>query len=317
MENRQYLSVMTVPSSSGTLSFTINTYDTTPLITLSASVTGITSGESEKSVANKIKSQLSIILTQNNLKFNGSITELSSTTGPEETFRLTRTDHVVCFFSEAQFSIDITNPTGSIIMIDPNPALITVTDAIAYGGALGETYDGLTNQQIAYLILLASSQIVSIINNPFVLSTYVHEHWGRWDESIKLEYTPLASVDNPRINRPDILSFLSVVSTSEPLTVYDIQAKTGWIAYKYAQEVFNAYEPFDDNTGFRISYVAGEKSLPAALKKAIIEMTSHITDLAEGLKLLQGGTFQVQFSTTTDQMRAILLPLEPYFLGGF
>lgn len=314
MENRQYLSVMTVAASSGDIDLTLTTYDATTNITIIASVSGIASSEKESVTAQKIYNQLSIIISQYNATYSGVPSLLPN--GPNPTFRLTRTDHCICIFSECQFSLEVTeNNTGNIFIIDTVPVLGTVQDAQAFGVLIGQDFTDLTPSQIANLLLIASAEIIGQIKNPIVASTYIFQHWGQWEESVEFDMKPLIYVDNPYIVRPDILTFLTQTETAEPLGVYDFNDKTGWTAFRYAQDVFNSYEPFDDNNDWRISYIAGYKSIPALIKKALIMMTLYIQDASfAGIDQLEGGTFKVKYAKDIDKLKLILLPIRGFFL---
>lgn len=305
---------MTIAASSGDIEFTLTTYDAQTNVTIIANATGISSGNEEIPIAKRIYDQLSIIIDQYDATYSKIPSLIQN--GPQATFQLTRTDHCICFYSETQFSLEISNnDTGTIFVIDTVPVLSTVDDAISYGGLIGQDYSSYTNTQISQLLLISSAELIAYMKNPIVASTYRFQYWGDWSESVQLDMRPLISVDPPYIIRPDILTFLTQTSIPEPTLIYDIEFKTGWIAYKYSQNVFNSYEPFDDNNDWRLTYIAGEKAIPALVKKALALLAGFITDGSfDGVDSLQGGTFKVGFSSGKDRLTLILLPLKAYFL---
>lgn len=320
MENRQYLSVMTVAASSGDLELTLTTYDAPTNLTIVANITGISSSDDEDTIARAILDQGKIIISQYGATYNGYPDYLVD--GPAATFRVTRTDHCLCFYSESQFTLEITNnEIGSILLIESIPALMTNQEAedMAALIVLDLTDSGgstLTATQLANFILLASSEFVTYTKNPIVASTYVFENWGNWQESVKLDMIPLISVDPPYTRRPNLFSFfISMSDYPDNRNVYDFNSKTGWVAYRFAQEVFEAYEPFDDNNEWKISYVAGHKSIPLIVKKAIIQLMGVLGDIGDAdVKDLRGGTFQVGLMDIKDKLKLIFMPIKSLIL---
>lgn len=320
MENRQYLSVLTTALASGDLELTLTTYDSSTNLTIVANITGISSSDDEDTIARAILDQGKIIISQYGGAYSGYPDSIID--GPAATFRITRTDHCLCFFSESQFSLEITNnETGSIALVADIPALITVQEAkdMAALIVLDLTDSGgstLTDTQLANFILMSSSEFVTYTKNPIVASTYVFSNWGNWQESVKLDMTPLISVDPPYVQRPNLFSFfISMSDYPDNRNVYDFNSKTGWIAYRFAQDVFNAYEPFDDNNLYKISYVAGHKTIPQIVKKAIIQLMGVLGDIGDtDLKSLRGGTFQVDFVDLQDKLKLIFMPVKSYII---
>jgi len=298
MENRIYVSYLTTPGASGTYEINLTTYDCSPNITLTATITGTETTDTEEIMASRALTQLNTILTQYDCLYEGVAGIFPGT--PAATFRATRTGHCLCVFSESQFSLTISNNSpGAIIKVESDPGLITVSKMSSQADILGQDLtDGsgqdLTNSQIADLIMIISSRLVQVLRNPIVSSTYRFETFTNFTNGVKLPKVPILSVDSPYIRRPDVLSFISNASiTSEPLNAYHIDYKTGWMSYRYAQDMLLAYEPFDYNNSFRLTYVAGERQIPTVVQNCVVDLANAILNDPDVAKL-SGGTFSVE-----------------------
>jgi hypothetical protein len=312
---------MTDMASSGNLGLSIVTYDANPNLTLTATVTGLSTSDTEITAAEKIRSQMTTILAQNTATYSGIPTLL--TDSPSATFRLTRTDHSICFFSECQFDLTVSsNTTGAIFNIGSSPTLLTNDDARDLGALVGEEFEdsngtAFSEAQLALLLSVVSAKLIYLIHNPIVASTYRFETWTEWTRGVKLPKTPLISLDPPVIQSPIYPMFLMTSETTpETLSLFHIESKTGWLMYKAAQEIFLDYEPFDYNNFFRVSYVAGERKIPDIIKQIIVELVSVTTEEdASGLSLA-GGTFKVDTKSALETVKSNLIYLAPFILGG-
>lgn len=312
MENREYLSVLSVAASSGSLTLTLTTYDSsTTNVTIVAAVTGITSGDSETTIARKVMDQVPTILIQNAAKYSGVPSLIQN--GPLPTFRLTRTEHVVCFYSECQFDISVTNPTGCIVELEN--VFITTTEALDFSSIFGLGFDLMTAPHLSKLLSITSSRLVNMLNNPIVISTYRHDENTKWRRAIRLNRVPIVSVDKTMIRYPDILPFLAQVEVADINTFFDIDHLRGWIEYKFSQESIMCYEPFDYGNSIRLSYTAGYKYIPQEIKSAIIELAYNL-QIFSGLgsfDSLKGGTFSVTLGSDLFEKKA--KELSDYQLG--
>lgn len=318
MENRIYVSYLTTPGASGTYEINLTTYDCFPNITITASITGTDPSDSEEVLAAKAYTQLNTILSQNGALYSGAAGIFPGT--PSATFRVTRTGHCLCIFSESQFSVTISNNyPGVIIKAESDPGLITVSKMSSQAQILGQDLtDGngedLTNSQIADLIMIISSRLVQVLRNPIVSSTYRFETFTNFTNGVKLPKVPILSVDSPYIRRPDVLSFIANASiTAEPLNGYHIDYKTGWMSYRYAQDMLLAYEPFDYNNSFRLTYVAGERQIPSVIQNCIVDLANAVLNDPDVTKL-SGGTFTVEPKHFSHVLTEKLQFLKQYIL---
>lgn len=296
MENRLYLSILSPAASSGGLTLTLTTYDSsTTNVTLVCAVTGITSGDSESTVARKILDQIPTILIQNSANYSGDPSLIQD--GPLPTFRVTRTDHVLCFYSECQFDLSASSTTGANIVL--GNVLITIPEALSLSDLFSLGFENLTTAQLVKLLSNVSGRLVNMLNNPIVASTYRHDENTKWRRAIRVSRVPIIYVDESFIRYPDILPFLSQVESTKLNTFFDIDHIRGWVEYKFAQESIFCYEPFDYGNSVRLSYIAGYKKIPDEIKSAIAEL-SYNSMIFSGLgafETLKGGTFSVTLGT--------------------
>ena len=174
-DHRVYLSVMTPASASGIIEFQVQTYDAHPNRLVTFVVTG-TQG-CEETLATEIQLAATRAFKRYHMAYWGKPSFSAEHYRPY--FRVTRTQHVVCFWAQCTFDIKIkSNPTGAIILIDPSPALATIRKAKAIGRSTGITFvdpnnnQSLSGQQIAENIQYASAEIVRMLNNNnIVIST--------------------------------------------------------------------------------------------------------------------------------------------------
>lgn len=317
MNNLQFISVLTVPASSGQAVFEIKTYDASTNIILTLTATGLNTTDSENAIAKKIYDQFNTLLTNNSANFTAPVYGADT---PAAKFRAHRTEHVISIFSESQFSVELlSNTTGNIIYIDNVPIPLTISEAQSLGAIQGQQFkdfDGnnLTNSQIADLLAASFAEFVAYTNNYVVMATYVHEEEGIGDDAIQLGKRPLVSVDIPQIRRPIFLTNIAQETTVSGMFIYIVNRELGWIQYKFAQDILFNYEPFDKGNEIKISYVAGYKSIPLAVKSALLRLTTlyqHDADIDQ----LEGGTFRVVFSKEKTTITKILGPFaKSYFL---
>lgn len=338
MENRVYLSVvapvtLSVPPSGGGFNFTLSTYDATNWVdstnnsyfspanvTISGQITGLQTGDDEITIAFKIGTQLATIIEQNGATFKG--VPRSVPAGAAATFRTIRTDHVLNLFSESQFRFTISGDTTGIILdISDEPTLCTVAFAKQYGKVYGQlwidysTGATLSNTDIAAALRMMSAELIMECRNPIVMSGFVHEMMTRGTSGTWLRHRPVVYVDMPHILSAHFLSFLSI-PIIDVLSAYFIESRNGYIDYRFHQDFVEAFEPFDEGNIFRMSYVAGFKQIPDAIKIAILRL-STISDFDPRIGELQGGTSRFKQGMNIMELRKLYFsPLRAFFRGS-
>jgi hypothetical protein len=316
-DNTVYVSVLSPATAGGSIVFSAETYDAETDISFTGTVT-ILNGDSEETIAVKIKNQLTTQLTTLDYLFSGY--PVFSTNPPTGSFAVVRARHIVSIFSEAQFSLALTsNNTGANVYLDSVPIPMTLPEAKFKGPIYGQDFlddEGnlLSDDIIIAMLAAASTEITEDLNNPIVARTCVYTEICGATDSIFLNKTPVVSWVGPSIKRPQSgLSTISPILDSR--NRFMVNSDTGEITYRYAQPFLMDYAPFDKNNELKMSYVAGHYTIPNAFKNAIYQWTSFLQETAGGsIKELAGGTFKVKFGGTDEDKTIILLPLSKFRL---
>jgi hypothetical protein len=324
MDNRLFLSVLLPAASAGSFNYSINAYaydSSGPDNTITGTVTGILTSYSETQVAQTIFNQVSLTLISAGASYSGAPFPVPN--NPLPTFRLTRTEHVICFWSQAQFEINITgDTTGGFYAIDATPTLDTVAGlqqrAFAVNQPLQSDSGGpLTTLQLVQLLRTSSAELVNTMRNNIVLSTYYFETWTNFQNQVRLQCYPVAYLDTPYILRPTIITNLTLSAQADTYGRYFIDSQTGWVAFRFTQDLLFNYEPYDINNQWRVTYIAGFKSIPSGVKDAIAKL-SYQLQIFSNLEEIRGGSFVARFDKDATQRaaKAIYSPLRQYFLEG-
>lgn len=301
---------MAPPTLDGEIELTLESYDAIPNLTLVMSVTGISTEDTELDLAKKIFNQVNTIITQTGNLFQG--TPLYITSDLVSTFRPTRTDTVIDFFSQTQFDLVLTgNTCGAKFNILNNPTFLTVAEAKAFGAIYGQDFlddDGntMTDDSIALLMGMVSGTVSTLMRNPVIACTHVHECVGNNTESIELAYKPILKMDLPFVRR-----FTTYAMIEEPeqdlMAKYFPTSENGYVFYRYAQNIIqDDGDPYARGNNIRFSYIAGWKSIPTELKAAIVKI-STIADEDQEINQLKGGTFSVNLSSDTAKVFSLYL----------
>lgn len=316
MDWRNYISVMTPVASSGNIVFSLETLDATSNIALVLNVSA-TAGDSEITLARKIKDQLVIEVGQASATYSGM--PVMCTTLPLATFYTARTDHVVSIWSQAQFSLaQVSNNTGAILKISSTPTLLTLAQAKNIGPLLGVDFmddNGInyTDQQIMDSMELASGQIISLVNNNFVISNYLEEHIGHMEGAIQLRIGPIIDYDTPVVLPPSLiptsLNYLITYGGS-----FAIDRKTKILAYRFDSNLFNVYDPFEMRNEVKLTYRAGLMNIPKIVIEKTLQISSFLDDIL-GVTELKGGSFDVKLGLPTDVIKLIAAELRAYRNG--
>lgn len=291
---RKYLSVMTPASASGSLSFTLQTYNASPNVTLTVTVTGITAGMPEEVIAGTICNQASAAMVAQGSLFQGWIGTITSpVTGAWQT---AFTGHVVSLFSLAQFAVlNVTDiGTGVIVFEDSSPVLCTVNEALMDGPLSSQLLQAcggtaLSTSQIINLLAMASADVCAITRNDFIQSWYVFQLTTNITNAIRFPNYPVVFYYNPFDIRPTIIQIAAQVAIFDLPTRYSVDYQTGWCTFRYAQDLLFNYEPFDMNNQWFCAYLAGFYQIPREVKTAVLRWSyvcqafSNITEMWDGI----------------------------------
>lgn len=307
---------MTPPTGSGSLSFTLQTYGSSPSdMTLVVTVTGITSGMNEKQVAATICNQASSQMCASHTIFQGWIGTITDpVTGAWQT---TFTDHVVSFFSLAQFDVfNVTDTgTGAQYYFDSTPVLCTVAEALADGPLAAQLLQqcgggALTTLQIINLLAMASGDLTAILRNNIVRAFYVFQLTTNLTNAIRFPNRPVGFFFNPFDIRPTIIQLAAQVAIFDLPTRYSVDYQTGWVTFRFAQDLLFNYEPFDMNNQWFCAYLAGNYQIPREVKTAVLRW-SYVCQTFSNITEISDGNTKMSFSIDKNmQLRNIFGPLK-------
>lgn len=277
MDSIQYLSVMVGPAASGSLELTLDSYDLDANISLAISVSGISGSEDPNDLAFKIQTQLNTALVQNDYRFAGELYFADQSRTAR--FDVNRTEHVVSISSQTSFNLSLgASTTGAKLVIEDFPVPATVDEVekqYLFKGPL-QDYAGntLSEDNLIEKIKIASAALIQYLSNNIVTTTYIDYQICYGTSSVFTRKYPLKDFYIPVIRRPDGYYFAydsNLISPLGPKAVYGIdKGNYREIAYRYAQDFFHAYEPFDKGNEMMLAYKAGYDRIPHAIKQALV-----------------------------------------------
>lgn len=322
----QFCSVLSLPATSGNIEFEIETYNASENITFSIPATGIEATDDEIDVAKRIYTSINNYLTVHDLQYSGPLTfhdqEVSAT------FRVHRTDHVICLFSQSHFSLKVTtNDPGCRLPIGVSPTLLTLHDARNLASVSGidletEDEEELTDNQLQELLEIGSARLVELLNNNIVICTYVKEFVGNGERAIPLdEGKPGIFIDTPNTRRPYSLYITSEDSSGSPSN-YGWVRPSGYLRYRFAQGMIASDQPFKIGSEFNISYVAGNFNIPKIIKLAVLYLVNELINASgsglsnsEGdLRRLTGGNLTVEFFNSSTRTGEFFFELRAFII---
>lgn len=311
MDNRLYISVLTTAGSAGDFDFTLESFDSTADSTISGSVTGIVTADSEKDIAIKVYDQLSTIIIQNSASYIGVPESLPNT--PPPTFQITRTDHVVCLWSQSKFDLEFDQSTGAILSLRSNPTLSTVSEAQTLGAVMRQNFTNYTTAQIATLLEVLSDEIIGTTRNNFVASTYSISLNTNKLDAVRLPKYPILDMDTPKTSRPFLILNIADTTVTDETSRYFI-SEDGWISYKYSQDLVHVWnEPFDMNNQWQVTWIAGYQRIPDRVKMAMVKISPFYTNYSI-YQELAGGTSRVKYRDEESEKKRIYQELREFMI---
>lgn len=316
-DHRYYVSVMTPAINSGNITFQLDTYDADYNISVTPIVTGIVEGMQEIDIALNIQTQLQTLFLASGMQYNGA--PRFSAEPYAATFRLTRTGHIDCFWSQAQFRLQIiSDTTGALYKLSSAPCLITLARATElYGATNGGTgtftaMSGVTlnSLQIIDAIEETSAELCAYLRNNIAISSYLGEWRTDGMKSVYTSPSPGLSIDQPLIRRKNLYEMYSIPQYS-PLA-YNWVRHTGELTFRFNQSYVNAGEPFELDNEVRVSFVAGEFVIPAVIEKCVNQLISLGLRVSSGVEEMGGGTFRVKLRGYTEELERIFRPARHY-----
>jgi hypothetical protein len=316
-----FLSVMTPADVNGDFVLRLETKDfsttavytesinETELVTLNLAVCGITTDMSEIEIAETTYKQLSDQIIAANRAFNGSLA-YSEEQYPS-TFQLTYSEHVVCIWSQAQFTSKIVNDsTNAILELAGRPCLITVTEAKANAVISDFTFGNLTDTEISKSIKNASAFLTNRLRNNIVITTYAKEYRTKDTASVRLSPMPVLDFSNPRLRQ-------RVSPQQSVVTVWDKRYFTllhdkGELIFRAGETLINVSEPYEIQNSIYITFISGYQDIPDEIKTAVIDLCKYKITSRDDIKSMKGGSGAFEFFGTSKVLKSILIPIAPY-----
>lgn len=302
------------PASVGTMVFNLVTFDADTNVNLTFTVSA-TAAQTENQIAYLAQQSFNTGLTTAGLNFSQPVFYDQQ---PTADARVTRTEHCLAVFSEAQFELTlVSNTTGSKVIIGSNPILATNADFAARAsfldvGTINATGGALSNDEIALILNMSSAEITTILKNNIVSATYIYEEITNYTTSIFLPKLPLITVDRAMIRQPGFP--LLVLGMEDLQSNYAVDRQSGEMTYRFSQNLLYYYEPFDLNNDFKVSYTAGYKAIPNEIKDIAIQLISYLP--IEDFKSFREGTFAIEkFGNRSQLLKQILSSVRTYFLS--
>lgn len=308
-----FLNFMSAPASSGGITLNLQSFNASANVNLTLSATGLTAGLAPDSCAITAINQLNTQLTQYGIQY--SVPQITGEI-PGALFRLSRTEHIINFFSECQFDLTLdSNDTGASISVTREPLLVTLDKFTTMFGLIkgGAT---LSTDEKLLLIETISGMITAYCNNNFAIAGYVQSWNGFYQRSFFLNLgLPVQSFDPPRL-APPILGLgiqWYLWYLVYPWIRWNLVPETGELFFQPNNNIINSFEPGSLNNQIKISYVAGEWKLPAQLLLCFTQLAKTILNDPMGVASLKTGSFQVQFRNKTPIETALAL-LDDYVI---
>lgn len=312
MDWLNYLSVLT-PAGTGDLVLSLETFNAANNISLTLTVTS-GAAQDEITYARSIHQQVQVQLIQASANYGGL--PVFSDQAPYATFVLARTDHVVSFWSQAEFRLQVvSNAAGAEIQISSAPTFLTLSMASAMAPLVGVEFTdfnevSLTESQIMLLLQMASDQIARLLNNNIVMSNYLHEHVGNMQGSMSLSKGPINTWDVPYIRRPYVI-LITAIPLGQTALSYTVLRKLKIVNYRFDNELIDTTDPFEMNNEIRMTYRAGLMNIPKIIQEKVLQISSLLLS-DNNIKTLKGGSFAVEFRLPTEVLASIAVELRSY-----
>ena len=298
MDYRTYISVFTPPVTSGNLTVQIQTFNAVVNFNVSTTV-AVLNTDDEITTATNIQAAILTLLQANSFNFidqNGVSTvgtmlyppppngaPVFSNFPPLPQFRPTRSDFVICMWSQCQYRIQVSaGSTGTLLKVAPTGLYCTLAEFTAREGLQGADFTDIngvavSNTQLMTLCQMASDQISKICNNKIIYSTYFHAETGRGTASIVFRVRPGIEFDLPQCRRPYIISASSVLITKSPVA-YDFNTQLGILTYRFSNGLIEISEPFGKLNEIKTTYTAGYLFIPDVIKDITIQIANQLMD---------------------------------------
>lgn len=303
--NSRFISVLTVPTTNGSLSFDLATVDALSNLTTTIVVTPVLSGTAVEDVATQIYTACTAQLSDS--EYSGL--PVYSEDQPNSTFRADATGHIASLWSQSIFQLKLTaNDTGSYIAVSETPNFVTIQQALDYAAIKGfnfKTVDGtdFTIAQIIQALAPYSALVVNKLGNFVIPQTYLNQFRGKDNKSVFLKPKPIIYRDTVRAKIKawnTIYGFPGYASAS-----FNCIASTGELNYIPDSTLVNMGSPYRMDNEVQVTFVAGTPIIPEELVKAILDLYYFDVQGLSNVKSLAGDSFKVELNDPEKILRRI------------
>lgn len=304
-----FLSVVSRPEEDdrdGTIRITFTSNNVDPEVSFYVDVVLAGTEKDEKAVARKIYLAILAKLKEddNALLYGGA--PVGNRSAIPFTFYPILTDHVVCIWSQGDFSVEISSeddPIPATVLEGSVPAYATVTEFLARYRALGVSLepitggDALEEDEIASAIEFASGEAYSVMGRLICKAVYWHQQSMSGEDGFTVDQTPCVLVHRARSKGPAAAE-IGIIQDNAGISDFipdNVGRETGVISFAtMGISPMDTFTAGDFGNYLSVTYVAGERSIPAVLRREVIKLVGAqiIPTFISKLKI---GTAEIQF----------------------
>lgn len=308
--NSTFISITTPPSSDGSLSFSLDTFDAETNVSLNLTISGILSSYDEEETATLIYTSLSSQLSS--YAYSGEA--VFSDSPFVATFRVHKTQHVVSIWSQCGYELQLqTNTCGAVAKVSTAPVLMTVSKARSFANIKGfqlvsGTGVSLTDSEVTELLLRSSVQICSYLRCKVAITTYLNSFRGQDNKSVFTTPTPGINRDVVRVRRK---AYINLYTNPTYMTfTFFWNRMTGELNYRPTSNVVNTKAPWDLDNEAHLTFTAGWYVIPEDILWVITDLNEMSLLGINNLKELKGGSGDIVFQDASSIYARIFAPIK-------
>lgn len=301
----KYISILSPPLKTGTLTLTVKSFDLATPISFNVNISIPSIDITEKQLAQAIAAGLTAGFTTNNALYSG-IPSFTQNGVPPFTLRCWLIDHIVDVFCQVPFWIEVptTDVTGIAMVIDEIPVYPTIKEAVDLAQILGTELamaDGTpyTDSQKITVLRAASQELIGYMcGSPMIATQFLHQERGFGNDGCSLENYPVIANDQPVIRGP---GRIGVVGSNDALITsdYDIDFENGILSFSSSGFMPFLDRPLDFDNLMAMTYVAGMTSIHPVLKQETVRVAGFIGQPLH-IESLKGGSSSIKFRNRED-----------------
>lgn len=270
---------------------------------------------SEVKIAQSLLTQLTAAILSAGNQYSGT-PGLSGTT-PASTFRVTRTDNVLCIWSEAYFDLDFTPvPSDTRIEQSSSPQILTLAEMTARASihrvAL-EDMNGVVLSEDAQVLLLRDScaALLTYLNNSIVATSYLDAFRGSGGRMLQGRVRPGISWDIPTARQQ--WQLISASLSANPKNLWNWKPRLNQLWFRMENSLMFIYDPNEIGSEVKWSYVAGYQNIPDVIKGAVMEIARKILTQT-GIDRISVGSLRIESTDIEKWTGTMTRVLRKYML---